>query len=235
MQNAWARGPEDRPQPRNRRAKLLLAAFLAGAASLGAQATYPLLSASPGRLSLCNSDQLQDAQQLTFRQRACWSGSKLLSPGAAARAALSSAIGQWRNAPYIKGQDGDDYTHRFAVFYIRRSARETGELLAAYLNHEDPRPHTSRETVFGKRVRSALLSVLVVRGEEGDRPALAPVAGSLASGFAGAASYEEHTSTRYALEGAGIAYGGYFGRALYQEFRPDLRFLVGRILHRSLR
>jgi hypothetical protein len=242
MEDAAAREREGQAQLRGRRAVLLLAVFLAGAASLEAQATFPLGSASPGRLALCNSDQrnadqrnaeqLRDAKRLTFRQRACWYGSDLLSPGTAARAALSSGIGQWRNAPYMKSQDADDYTHRFAVYYIRRTARETGELVAGYLNHEDPRPHTSGEAVFGKRMRSALLSVLVVRGDEGDRPALAPVVGSLASGFAGAACYQEHTGARYALQGAGISYSGYFGRALYQEFRPDLRFLVRRILRK---
>lgn len=171
--------------------------------------------------------------QLTFRQRACWYGFKLLSPGAAAHAAFSSGIGQWRNAPYVRSQDADDYTHRFAAYYIRTSARDTGELLAGYLNHEDPRPRASTETAFGKRVRTALLSVLIVRGEENDRPALAPIVGSLASGFAGAACYRERTRAGYAFEGAGVSYSGYFGRALYQEFRPDLRFLARRMLHKQ--
>lgn len=215
------------------RAVLLLAAFLADAASLGAQAGFPLLSASPGRLSLCNSDQFQHSRRLTFRQRACWYGSELVSPRAAARAAISSGMGQWRNAPYVRGQDGDDYTHRFASYYITRASRETGELFAGYLHHEDPRPHPSGETVFEKRMRSALLSVLVVRGQDGDRPALAPIVGSLASGFAGAACYRDHTGARYALEGTGISYGGYFGRALYQEFRPDIQFVVRRMLHKT--
>jgi hypothetical protein len=132
----------------------------------------------------------------------------------------------------MKDQDGDDFAHRFAVCYIRRTARETGELFAGYLNREDPRPHISGETVFGKRVRSAILSVVRVKGEEGYRPALAPIAGSLAWGFAGAAWYPEHTGARYALEGTGISYSGYFGRALYQEFRPDIRFFVRRMLHK---
>ncbi len=179
----------------------LLTALLAGAESLAGQAILPLTSVSPGRFSLCDSDQFQAAGQLSLRQRACWYGSKLVSPGAAARAAFSSSIGQWRNVPYIKDQDGDEFAHRIAGYSIRRSARETGELFAGYFNGEDPRPHTSGETVFGKRVRSALLSVVRVRGEEGDRPALSPIAGSLASSLAGAAYYREHTgAARYALE-----------------------------------
>jgi hypothetical protein len=233
MQDAAVRGQEGQPQLRERRAILQLAWFLVVAASLAAQATSPQVNVWPSGVLLCNSDRFQHAKQLTLRQRACWFGSELISPGAVSAAAFRSAIGQWRNVPYIKAQDGDDYTHRFAAYYVRRASRETGEMLAGYLDHEDPRPRASGETVFGKRMRSALLSVLIVKGEGDDRPALAPMAGSLAAGFAGAASYREHTGARYALEGAGISYSGYFGRALYQEFRPDIRFFVRRMLHKT--
>ena len=215
----------------NRAARLTLI-VLAAAGSLAAQATFPLLSGSPGRLSLCNSEQLALARQLTFAQRACWHGSEMLSPWAAVRAAFSSGIGQWQNDPYVKGQDADDYAHRFAVYYAKRGARETGELIAGYLNHEDPRSHPSGETTYRKRIRSALLSVLVTRGDEGNRPALAPILGSLGSGFAGTALYREHTGPEYGLRASGITYGGYFGKALYQEFRPDITFFFSRMLHK---
>ncbi len=209
----------------------LLFTLLVAAGTVTAQAVFPFPAASPGKLSLCDSGQLEAAKQLTLRQRACWHGSELLSPWAAVRAGFSSGIGQWRNDPYVKGQDVDDYAHRFAVYYVKRTARETGELIAGYLNHEDPRFHPSGQTIFKKRMGSALLSVLVTRSDEGSRPALAPIVGSLGSGFAGAAFYREHTSPQYALQAAGICYGGYFGRALYREFRPDILFAVHRMLH----
>lgn len=209
----------------------LLFALLAAAGPIAAQAGFPLSGRSPGKLSFCNSEQLEAAKQLTIRQRVCWHASDLLSPWAAVRAGFSSGIGQWRNDPYVRGQDADDYAHRFAVYYVKRNARETGELIAGYLNHEDPRPRPSGQTGFRKRIGSALLSVLVTTGDEGSRPALAPILGSLGSGFAGAAFYEEHTGPRYALQAAGICYGGYFGKALYREFRPDLSFAAHRFLH----
>jgi hypothetical protein len=93
MQDAALGGREGQSPLLDCRTVLLLAAFVAGAESLGAQATLPLVSVSPGRLSLCNSDQFQGAGQLTLRQRACWYGSELVSPGAAARAAFSSSMG----------------------------------------------------------------------------------------------------------------------------------------------
>jgi hypothetical protein len=206
--------------------------LLAVAGSAAAQITLAPVSPSPGKLSLCNSGQFAVAKQLTFVQRACWYGSELVSPWAAVRAGFSSGLSQWWNDPYVKGQDGDDYAHRFAVYYVKRSARDTGELIAGYLNHEDPRFHPSGERAAKKRIRSALLSVLVTRGDEGNRPALAPIAGSLGSAFAGAACYREHTGAEYALRGAGVTYASYFGKALYQEFRPDISLFVSRMLHR---
>jgi hypothetical protein len=142
-------------------------------------------------------------------------------------------MGQWENKPYVEGQNADDYAHRFAVYYAMRSARVSGELIAGYFNHEDPRFHPSDETTYKKRIKSALFSVLVVRGDEGSRPALGPILGSLGSGFTGAAMYREHTGTEYALRNAALCYGGYFGKALYEEFRPDISSFVKRMMHKK--
>jgi hypothetical protein len=198
-----------------------------------AQAPSVPFNALPSRFLLCNSDQYATAAQLNLRQRVCWYGSALVSPWAAARATFSSGMGQWLNTPYLRNQDADDYAHRIAVYYVRRSARETGELIAGYLDHEDPRPHPSGQTTVKRRIGSALLSVLVTTGSQGKRPALGPIVGSLGSGFAGAAFDREHMDTAYALRGAGTTYASYFGKALFQEFRPDISLFVKRILHRA--
>jgi hypothetical protein len=216
----------------DRGAVRLLVTALAMSSFVAAQTSFAPLGAAPVKSSLCSSEQLAVIEQLTFRQRACWYGAQLVSPWAGVRAAFSSGMGQWNNAPYMKHEDADDFGHRFAVYYVKRSARDSGELIAGYLNREDPRPHLSGERSSRKRIRSALSSVLITRSDEGGRPALAPIAGSLASGFAGAASYR-HTGTDYALRGASITYCSYFGRALYHEFQPDISFFVHRMLHKE--
>ncbi len=111
-------------------------------------------------------------------------------------------MGQWENAPYFRHQDADDYAQR------------------------------SGQTVFKKRVSSALLSVLVTKREAGSGPALAPVVGALGSGFAGAAVFGDHAGIAYAFREAGIAYSSYFGKALCEEFRPDITFLVNRMVRK---
>ena len=128
----------------------------------------------------------------------------------------------------------DDFGHRFAVFYARRAAQNTGEFLAGYLNHENPRPHVSREEGFWKRARTALLSVVgVENGDGGNRPALGPIAGAFGSGFVGAACYRNHNTLVDGLRRTGLAYGGYFGSALAHEFHPDIAALTNRLLHQS--
>lgn len=231
MQQASWRA-QTRSRPANRVLTLLFPVSVL-AASAAAQTTLAPLNTSPGSLPLCNQTQLLAAKRITFGQRACWYGSQLVSPWAAVRAGVSSGFSQWWNDPYVKGQDGDDYAHRFAVYYVKRSARDAGELIAGYLNHEDPRFHPSAESTPRKRIRSALLSVLIATNQDGaSRPAFAPIAGSLASAFAGTACYRQHTGAEYALRGAGVTYGSYFGRAVFQEFRPDISFFVNHMLHK---
>lgn len=201
---------------------------------LGTAEAQSILSPSvtmPGKRLLCNPAQYLVAKQLTLRQRSCWYSSELVSPWAAMRAGISSGMGQWKNEPYSRGQDGDEYAERFANYYVKRTAKETGELMAGYFNHEDPRLHASGEMLLRRRIRSALLSVLVNTTEGSNRPALAPIAGSIGSSFAGAILYREHYGAGYLLRGASATYSGYFGRALYQEFRPDTSFLINRITH----
>jgi hypothetical protein len=222
-----------RPRPWNQAIQLFVA-FVGIAVPAAAQTASVPVNTLPGHPFLCDSKQFLIATPLTFRQRACWYGSALASPWGAIGAGLSSGMGQWLNLPSLKHQDADDYGHRLALHYVRRSARETSELMAGYLNHEDPRPHPSGQTAVKRRIGIALLSVLVTTSDKGRRPALGPIAGSLGSGFAGAMFDRQHTSASYAARGAGIAYAGYFGRALYQEFRPDISFFARRILHKAL-
>jgi hypothetical protein len=233
MQETQSRGRAGQPYQLWQVAVLLSSALLASVQPLAAQAALPVLGIVPNKLPLCRPEQFWTSKQLTFWERACWHGSELLSPWGAVAAGFSSGLGQWHNYPYVRNQDSDDYVHRFAVYYVKRSARETGELIAGYFNHEDPRPHTSGQTLFRKRLGVALLSVLVTRDDlSASHVALAPIAGSLGSAFAGAAFYRQHTGVGYAFRGAGISYGSYFGRAVYREFRPDILLAIDRMLHR---
>ncbi len=225
--------PAHRCKRQPHRQLLGFVALLAGVRSLSAQGTLPVPQVSPGKFPLCRSEQLAAAKRLTFGQQACWYGSELVSPWAAVRAAFVSGIGQWQNKPYVEGQNADDYAHRFAAYYAMRSARLSGELIAGYFNHEDPRFHPSEQATYKKRLKRALFSVLVMKGDEGSRPALGPILGSLGSGFTGAAMYRDHTGTEYALRSAALCYGGYFGKALYEEFRPDISSFVKRMRHKK--
>jgi hypothetical protein len=137
------------------RALPLLTILLASAGSITAQATVSLLSASPGKFSLCKIDRPAAGEPLPFRWRACWYGSELASPWAVLGGAFSSGIGQRENNPHVRRQDADDYGHRFGVYYAKRTTRDASELIAGYFNHEDPRPHLS-----GKRLPASAFAAL---------------------------------------------------------------------------
>lgn len=210
-----------------------LVVLLATSGSAFPQATPPSLKDALPKFLLCDSGQLSTAAQLSLRQRTCWYGSRLASPWAAARASFSSGLDQWKKDDRVRHGSTDEFAHRFAIYYAKRTAKESGEMLAGYLNHEDPRPRASGEAAVRRRIQSALLSVLVSRTDQGARPALGPLAGSLGSAFAGTALYRERATTRYALQGASLTYASYFGRALYQEFRPDISFMTKKLLHKN--
>ena len=215
------------------RAGLLFLAYLVAAGSMVAQVGSLPVQLPLNPLALCHPEQFLVTKELTFQQRTCWYSSKFLSPWVSLRAGFTSAVGQLENNPYRRAQDGDDYASRFAFYYARRGARETAEMFTGYVHHEDPRPRLSGEADYKKRVRTALLSVLLTPEDEGhSRLALAPIAGSVASAFVGMGCFRPSDSTRYVAEQFAVSYSGYFGRAIYQEFRPDISFLAIRAWHK---
>ena len=180
----------------------------------------------------CSPITLQTVAKLTFKQRVCFYGMPLISPRFALAAGFESAFGQFENSPHVPRQHFAEFPHRFEVFYARRSARDAAEILAGYLHHEDARPHHSNAQSFRQRADSALLSVLTSPGEDGrPRLAYAPIAGSLTSAFVGSVMYRHNETLPNTLTHAGVAYGNYFFRALFAEFKPEFTAYTRRLLH----
>jgi hypothetical protein len=171
------------------------------------------------------------AEDFSFKSRACVEAARLAKPSLALRGAFVAGFGQWRNNPEVFHEQPSEFARRFAVFYARHTAQNAGELIAGYLNHEDPRPHLSQEHGVWNRTRSALLSVVQTKDTDGSmRIALAPVAGAFGSGMVGAACYQRNNTAAAGFERTGIVYGGYFARAVFREFKPDLSHFAYRLL-----
>lgn len=152
----------------------------------------------------------------------------------ALHAAAVAGFGQWRNNPQVFHEEPSEFAHRFAVFYARRTAQNAGELLAGYLNHEDPRPRISQEHGFWNRTRSTLLSVIQTKDADGNiRPALAPIAGAFGSGMVGVACYEKDNNAANGFRRTGIVYSTYFANALFHEFKPDLTTFAYRLVRQK--
>jgi hypothetical protein len=182
----------------------------------------------------CSPITLQTVAKLTFKQRVCFFAKPLLSPRFALAAGFESAFGQFENSPHVARQHFAEFPHRFEVFYARRSARDAAEMIAGYLHHEDPRSHRSNAQGFWQRADSALLSVLVSPGEDGRlRFAYGPLAGSLTSAFVGSVMYRHNETLPNTLGHAGMAYGNYFFRAFFAEFKPEFNAYARRVLRRE--
>lgn len=182
---------------------------------------------------ICSPARLLTDDSLSVRQKACYFGERLLSPGTMAHAALSAGFDEMSGTPQVSPDGIGELGRRIAIFYSRSAARQAGQLLGGMLYHEDPRPYSSKEQHLWGRTRSALLSVLVVQdGNGASRPALGPIAGALGSGFVGMASYRHHNSWGDGFRFAGVSYSGYFTSALAHEFHPDLTAFAERFLHR---
>ena len=173
-------------------------------------------------------------QDFSFKSRACVEATGLAKPSLALRGAFMAGFGQWRNNPEVFHQQRSEFAHRFAVFYARHTAQNAGELIAGYLNHEDPSPRVSQEHGVWNRARSALRSVVQTKDTDGGiRFAIAPVAGAFGSGMVGAACYQRNNTAAAGFERTGIVYGGYFARAVFREFKPDLSQFAYRLLRQK--
>lgn len=183
--------------------------------------------------SSCKPLDLLLAKELTFQQRACAYGQKLLSKGTLGRAVLFSTVAQTWNSPGKNNDGASEFARHFSVYYARRTAQSTGELLAGYLNHEDPRFHSSREHGFWNRTRSAFAGVLMATDGNGNsRPALAPLAGAFGSGLVGEAYSRGHNTWEDGFRRTGISYSTYFATAFLREFQPELSSYAGHLLHK---
>jgi hypothetical protein len=189
-------------------------------------------SNSPG--ASCSPVLLQSATQLTFRQRACFYEARMMAPSLILRASVVAGYGQLRNNPRVTNEGWSEFGYRFGVFYARQTGRNVGELVAGYLNHEDPRPHISQEHGFLRRSQAAFRSVLVTKEPDGSsRPALAPIAGSFGSGMMGLAFYRNTCGLANGFERTGFTYSTYFATALVREFQPDISVLASRLLRKK--
>ena len=180
----------------------------------------------------CTPEDLLAVKALTFSQRACLYRSRMFSKSFPIRAALFSAYSELQSDD-IENPGFGSFGHRFAAYYARRTAQNTGEFLAGYWHHEDPRYRPSLEHGVWKRSRSALLSVLIARDADGgNRMAFAPITGAFGSGMVSAVCYRNQNTIEDGLRRSGTSYSLYFATALVRGFKPELNRLVARVAHR---
>ena len=183
--------------------------------------------------SSCSDIDLMSAPSLSFTQRSCLYRNRLFSKGFAVRATAYATFRELRKNG-VSNPGFEDFTYRFGNSYARRTAQNTGEFLAGYLTHEDPRYHPSLEHGIWKRSRAALLSVVLTKNADGaSRMAFTPLAGAFGSGMVGIATSRNHNTVEDGLMRSATSYTTYFGDAMMREFRPELNRIANHFLHRQ--
>jgi hypothetical protein len=111
-----------------------------------------------------------------------------------------------------------------------RTARNTVELGAGALFHEDLRRRPSGLPGFRQRVAFALLHAPLARNADGNwEPAYARYAGTFAGVTVSSAWHGRPMTSGRIFEGAGWTMTSYFQDALLTEFEPDMRRAAGRL------
>ncbi len=169
---------------------------------------------------------------LTFKNRFCYEAKTVISTGAMFRAFAGGGYSEW--APVPRGFDHDSgmFVTHVEYFYSRRVANAFGELVGGQLNHEAIESQPSGKDGIWNRTRSALWSVARIQDDHGSRIAIAPIAGSLASGLVTLGCCGYARSPEAAFRRAGVSYAGYFATALFREFKPDLKSYARRKFRR---
>jgi hypothetical protein len=169
---------------------------------------------------------------LSLHSRFCFYAKNLASTGGLIRALAGGGYSEWTGSPRDFRRDPGEFATHMEYFYSRRAANDAGELIAGYFNREPLLYQASGKTSLWERSRSAFISVVEVRDDDGSRVAIAPLAGSLGSGLVTLACCGDHRTVHDALLRSGVTYAGYFATALFREFKPDLKAYARRKFHR---
>ena len=194
----------------------------------------------------CATMFLKGDWQLSAKQKACnWWNNGVLASNAMLGAVWSAKFSQ---SVDLSSERGDGFATRFGRKFGQNAIKSTGIYLGAIIAREDPRkkpPYLGigrRPPVRGffKRTASAIggnfISYRCVEdcseaAHVKKTPAISRVLGSLGSGFGGELlTYDRPDSLNHALRGSASAYGSTFTSALFDEFKPELSAVAGRVL-----
>ena len=150
---------------------------------------------------------------------------KLVRPNAFWDVLPGFVFDQSRNFPKEWGRGAPGVAKRFGSQYGQFVVSETIELGVAAAHHEDPRYHRVPDQPFGARVKHALVSVFVVRNDQGGQTiALSHITG-IYGATAAALLWKPATqrAPRRFLINSSIPFASKAGSNAWQEFWPDVK------------
>jgi hypothetical protein len=188
----------------------------------------------------CDSSRLQKTlteapEKLLVKQRFCLYGSKLVTGQAVFGAAFFSGVAQFRDDPVEWGQGTEGYARRFGARYTQGMAKTTGEFVSSWIAREDPRYDLSQDRSFWGRTGHTFARMVVVENLDGNtRPAYSKFAGAASSGLVGLAWYPDRLNRPVDVASrSASAFGGYLASNMFQEFKPDLLNILGKMFGKN--
>lgn len=182
------------------------------------------------RIPACNSYRLQYDYPLNGRQRTCTWLSNLLTDSAIFGAGAGAAYAQlFKTDPAQWGRGPQGLAISYGSRYAAGMAKATGEYVAAWIAHQDPRPYRSKHKNYGARIWDAGSSLFADHHGKTVRFAPATLLGAAASGFSGMAWYPTGSnSVSDALVRGGQSLLGSLAYAEFYEFEPDIFRLLSK-------
>lgn len=189
------------------------------------------------------------AANLSFKQRSCIYGGKLISGQAFFGPIFMGGVAQFQDDPIEWGQGTKGYLRRVGSRYAQGVAKSTGEYVFAWVLRENPRYEPSQDRKFWKRFGHAFGRAFVVDHLDGHCytgsspvsdstskrcarwPAISRLVGASSSGVVGLAWYPDRLNhpDQVVVRGAS-AYGGYVASAIFSEFQADVFRLLGKMM-----
>ncbi len=139
---------------------------------------------------------------------------------------LISKPRQWDGSP-------SSFGYHLGGDIVKRTVRNTIELGAGALLHEDTRFQPSGETSFGARVRYAVLQSFRTSGDN-HRFAFSRLMGTAGGALVSEPIYDHSITGPQLLQDIGKGYLGHIEKSMLTEFGPDLRVWGGRLKHKLL-
>src|SRR5215831_19984584 len=175
-------------------------------------------------LNMAGTEQANQFQPLTQRQRTQIYLKTMINPFGYIKAGLSAGIDQWNDNPEEWGQGASAYGKRYANILGQYSIQRTVTFGLSSVLHEDNRYFNSGKSGFWPRTGYAVASGILARHDDGSLHLSVSQLGGVAAGAFLSRAWQpaSQSSPGSGAISFGISMGSNMGFGVVKEFLPDI-------------